>query len=360
MSTGHGNSDPASARTTTRDRGLPPTLRSLLAAAIGVAPLTPLAAPAFHFPTANQALLLPEGGDQFYVGTVGKPWTSGQFGCVRTDGWQMHEGLDIRCLQRDAAGEPTDPVLATADGVVAYVNLQPAWSAYGIYIVVQHRLEGVEIYSLYAHLRHVREGLTAGQPVRAGEPIAVLGRTANTRQAISKDRAHVHFELNLLVTDRYPEWHRRRYPDGRNYHGLWNGLNFLGVDPSLLLLSQHRFPSNFNLVRFLTVRPELCRVAVRATDFPWLRRYPMLVQTNTTPPIAPVAGYELHLDFNGLPMRLFPRTAAELPGKAPFQLISVNAAEYARSPCRRLVVRRGDTWELGRNGKDLLELLTYP
>ena len=35
---------------------------------------------------------------------------------VRSDGWQIHEGLDIRCLQRDKHGEPTDPVMATADG----------------------------------------------------------------------------------------------------------------------------------------------------------------------------------------------------------------------------------------------------
>ena len=51
--------------------------------------------------------------DALKVGTVGQPWTSGTFGCVRSGGWQMHEGLDIRCLQRDKHGEPLDPVLAT-------------------------------------------------------------------------------------------------------------------------------------------------------------------------------------------------------------------------------------------------------
>ena len=82
----------------------------------------------FHLPTANQALFEKGGGERFFVGTVGKPWMSGTFGCVRSEGWQMHEGIDIRCLQRDKRGEPTDPVLATADGTVAYISTRPSLS----------------------------------------------------------------------------------------------------------------------------------------------------------------------------------------------------------------------------------------
>src|ERR1043165_1033757 len=72
-------------------------------------------------PTANRALLHRGHEEEFFVGTAGKPWMSGSFGCGRTDGWQMHEGLDIRCLQRDRRNEPLDPVMATADGVVVYL-----------------------------------------------------------------------------------------------------------------------------------------------------------------------------------------------------------------------------------------------
>lgn len=34
-----------------------------------------------------------------------------------------------------------------------------------------------------------------------------LGRTTNTRESITKDRAHCHFEINLVVNDRYAQWH---------------------------------------------------------------------------------------------------------------------------------------------------------
>src|SRR6476661_283831 len=117
----------------------------------------------FQLPTANHALFEKGGEERFFVGTTGKPWTSGTFGCVRTDGRQLHEGLDIRCLQRDKHGEPTDPVMATADGEVAYINRKPGLSNYGNYVVVRHEIGGVEIYSLYAHLSEARDDLKMGQ-----------------------------------------------------------------------------------------------------------------------------------------------------------------------------------------------------
>src|SRR5258705_10628586 len=80
------------------------------------------AADTFRLPTANQAIYEAGHEDKFFAPTPGKTWISGTFGCVRTEGWQLHEGLDIKCLQRDRHNEPTDSVMATADGTVAYVN----------------------------------------------------------------------------------------------------------------------------------------------------------------------------------------------------------------------------------------------
>src|SRR5688500_6581207 len=44
----------------------------------------------FHLPTANRALFEKDGEERFFVGTTGKPWPSGTFGCVRSEGWQFH------------------------------------------------------------------------------------------------------------------------------------------------------------------------------------------------------------------------------------------------------------------------------
>jgi len=313
----------------------------------------------FLLPTANRAIFDPGSEERYFVGTVGKPWMSGTFGCVRTEGWQLHEGLDIRCIERDKRGEPTDPVLATADGTVAYINRRPSLSNYGNYLILRHVIEGVEIYSLYAHLKEFRPGLKTGDAVKAGEAVATMGRTSNTAQSISKERAHLHFELNLVVNERFPEWHRKSSPGQRNDHGGWNGQNFIGLDPWKLLIEQQRLGAKFSLVEFLRGQTELCRVLVRDADFPWARRYPMLVKPNPVAQREGVAGYELALNFNGLPFELVPRAASEIKSKSKFQLVSVNAGERTKCPCRKLVSPRGSGWVLTNTGLRLLELLTY-
>ena len=108
----------------------------------------------FRFPTANHFLYEPGKELEFFAPTApDKPWTSGSFGCVRDNGGRIHEGLDIRCLQRDKRGEPTDPVMATAVGTVVYFNTRPSLSNFGNYVVLRHVIDGIEIYSLYGHLR---------------------------------------------------------------------------------------------------------------------------------------------------------------------------------------------------------------
>jgi murein DD-endopeptidase MepM/ murein hydrolase activator NlpD len=313
----------------------------------------------FRLPTANHALFDKGGEERFFVGTVGKPWVTGTFGCVRSGGWQMHEGLDIRCLQRDGHGEPTDPVLAAADGTVVYISMRPSLSNYGNYLILQHQVEGLEVYSLYAHLREIRQDLKVGQPVKAGESVAIMGRTANTRESISKDRAHVHFELNLLVNDRFASWYKKTFPGQRNDHGEWNGQNLLGIDPKAILLSEHEADAKFSLVAFLQDQPELCRVLVHKTYFPWLKRYSPLVRPNPLAEKEGVAGYEIALNFNGVPFELIPRAASQIKGKGKFRLISVNEPEYHKNPARRLVAKRGARWELTSHGLNLLEMLTY-
>ncbi|MCX6895113.1 MAG: M23 family metallopeptidase [Verrucomicrobia bacterium] len=313
----------------------------------------------FHLPTANRALFEKGGEEKYFAATPGKTWVSGTFGCVRTDGWQMHEGLDIRCLQHDKHGEPVDPVAATADGEVAYLNAKPSLSNYGNYLILRHRIEGMEIFSLYAHLSRIEPGLRPGTAVRAGQVVGTMGRTSNTGERIGKDRAHVHFELNLLVNDRFPDWFKRNAPGERNDHGVWNGQNLVGIDPRLVFLEQQRLGAKFSLVQFLRSQTELCRVFVRAPEFSWLKRYPQLIRRNPRAEKEGVAGYEIALNFNALPYELTPRAAAEIKGAAKFQLLSVNAAEQQKNPARRLVTQRGSRWELADRGLKALGLLTY-
>jgi len=104
---------------------------------------------------------------------------------------------------------------------------------------------------------------------------------------------------------------------------------------------------------------ELCRVFVRATNFSYLKRYAPLVLKNPRADKEGVAGYELVLNYNGVPFALLPRAASEIKGSAKFQLLSVNEAVQKANPCRKLVVKRGSRWQLTDAGTREIELLTY-
>jgi murein DD-endopeptidase MepM/ murein hydrolase activator NlpD len=313
----------------------------------------------FRFPTANRFLYEPGSELKFFAPTApDKPWTSGSFGCVRNNGGRLHEGLDIRHLQTDRHGEPTDPVMATADGTVVYFSTRAALSNYGRYIVIRHVVESIEIYSLYAHLSVIRPGLKIGDVVKAGDIIAVMGRTSNA-ETILKERAHVHFELDVLVNDNFPTWFRRASPGERNDHGEWNGQNLNGLDAREILLQEHNPNGTFSLLKFLRGQTELCRVLVRATNFPYLRRYPMLIQKNPIAEKEGVTGYEIALNYNGVAFALMPRAASEIKSPARIQLLSVNGTEQKANPCRHLVVLRRGHWELGNEGLREVELLIY-
>ncbi|MGV3774216.1 MAG: M23 family metallopeptidase [Verrucomicrobiales bacterium] len=312
----------------------------------------------FVLPTPNEALLkgAPE---KYFVGTVGRTWESGTFGCVRSEGFQMHEGLDIKAVNRDSKGEPADPIFAAAPGKVAYINSKSGLSNFGRYVVLQHKIEGIDVYTTYAHLKDFEPGIKVGAAVKSGQKIATMGRTTNTRQAISKERGHLHFEINLKLSDRFIPWQKKRYPGQRNDHGEWNGKNFLGLDPRLALIQQNQQGKDFSLLSFIRNQPELCRVIVRDSNFGWLRRYTPLVLRNRAAEKAGVAGYEVFLNNNGVPYKLIPRSADEISGRAHLEVISVNAAEQQANPCRKLVAKAGGKWVLGKGGKEALDLLLY-
>jgi peptidoglycan LD-endopeptidase LytH len=330
----------------------------LFAAAILYSSASLFAQSPFQFPTANHALYQPGGELNFFAPTASdKPWTSGSFGCVRDNATRMHEGLDIRHLQTDRRGEPTDPIMATADGTVVYFSKKPGLSNYGNYIVIRHVVEGLEIYSLYAHLSAISLDLKIGAAVKAGQVIAIMGRTSDA-EVITRDRAHVHFELNVLMNDNFAAWFKKSSAE-RNDHGEWNGQNLNGLDPREILIGEHNPKGGFSLLNFLRGQTELCRVLVRATGFPYLKRYPQLVLKNPVADKEGVAGYEIVLNYNGVPFAFLPRAASEIKGGAKFQLLSVNEAEERANPCRKLVVKRGNHWQLADAGLRELELLTY-
>jgi hypothetical protein len=202
-------------------------------------------------------------------------------------------------------------------------------------------------------------GLSVGDKVRRGQTIATMGRTSNTRQAISKERSHLHFEITLRLNDRYSTWHNAKMKGYRNDHGNWNGRNFIGIDPRAVFLAQEKLGSKFSFLNHVRARTELCRVLVRDTKFSWLRHYAPLIRRNPVVDREGVAAYEISFDYNGLPYLLVPRANSEIGTGPRVKLLSVNDKEQSSKPCRKIVTKRNGQWQLATTGSQLVDLLLY-
>lgn len=275
---------------------------SLLALLTGFLPAQQL-----QLPTANHALFgSPAEFFQFvdrdFDGAKTTPWEGGQFGFVRDPRHiggriayaRFHEGLDIKPLQRDAKSNPQDEVGAIADGVVAYVAASSGLSNYGRYIVVQHNWGGSPFFSLYAHLASAQ--VSAGQKVKAGTTLGILGYTGS---GIDQRRAHLHVELNLFLSSRFEAWHNANFPTP-NHHGLYNGLNLIGLDLQSLYLAQQKNPS-LTAASAVRATESSYRVAVPGdAEMEILKNYPWLLDGPR--PSGKPASWEITFSRWGLPL----------------------------------------------------------
>jgi murein DD-endopeptidase MepM/ murein hydrolase activator NlpD len=157
-------------------------------------------------------------------------WESGAFGGVRSGGIQFHEGIDIRPVSRNRQGEPTDSVFAAMAGVVRHVSSKAGNSSYGRYIVLEHPDISPGVYTLYAHLASIGREVRVGAKVELGQTIGVMGHSSGGYM-IPRDRAHLHFEIGLMLTRNFQSWYDSKKFGSRNDHSLWNGMNLIGIDP---------------------------------------------------------------------------------------------------------------------------------
>lgn len=280
---------------------------------------------------------------------------SGTFGGVRTGGAQFHEGLDIKCAVRDRRGEPQDAVYAAMNGVVRHVSSRPGNSSYGRYVVLEHPQHAPAVYTLYAHLSRIAPGLSNGIPVKAGQELGTVGYSAD--RPFPKERAHLHFELGLMVTNDFQRWYNARKFGSRNEHGVWNGMNLLGVDP-LQVFDDWRSGRIATMQDVFRQMPEVARVRIATLKTPdFVTRYPSLL---TKPvPLGPVAGWEISFGWTGLPFAWTPLTAAEVVGlpRGKPQIVSADTATDRRERSKSIAVKKRGTWVPGKDLETVLQQL---
>lgn len=281
---------------------------------------------------------------------------SGGFGGVRSAGTRFHEGIDIRPVQRDRRGEPLDEVFAALTGVVRHVSHSPGDSSYGRYVVLEHPALTPAVYTLYAHLARIAPGIRPGQNVAAGQVLGVMGHSSGGYM-IPVARSHLHFEIGVMLTLDFQSWYDRRKFGSRNEHGVWNGMNLMGIDP-LEFFDQWRAGRMAGVQDHFRAMETVVRLRLATMKKPdFITRYPALL---TRPlPIGPVAGWEIRCNWTGLPFSWTPLTSSEVAGLRPNQpqVVEVNAARDRREKSRSLAVQRRGAWVPGKDLETVLQLL---
>lgn len=93
-----------------------------------------------------------------------------------------HEGADF-------AGPIGTPIYAIAEGTVTHAG--PSSYGVGVYVSIDHVIDGKKIGSLYGHMPNGGPKVQAGQKVKAGQQIGVVGNSGNSTGP------HLHFGLWL-------------------------------------------------------------------------------------------------------------------------------------------------------------------
>jgi len=249
-----------------------------------------------------------------FEGRQTQPWEGGQYGYVRGPRrvganvlfGHLHEGIDISPVRRRADGEPLDLVRAAAAGRVVHASPLPGASNYGCYVVLEHRIDGCPYYTLYAHLRKVL--VAPGQSIAQGE---VLGEMGHTGEGLNRERSHVHFEVCLLASSKFQEWYDLYQKSSPNKHGLFNGMNLIGMDPAALLRGVRENP-RLTIPEFVRSLKPLFRITLNdSPKFELVRRYPWLVDAGE---MAAPPAWTITFSETGVPMRA---TASPQPVAEP-------------------------------------------
>ena len=319
------------------------SLRSrVLLLLIASCPTLPTSATEVAWPTSLEVRAV-RTAEEYLQPTVSGRLESALFGMVREEGRRFHEGLDIRPAKRDAAGEPLDLVRAAMDGQVAYVNPHSN-GPYGRYIVLVHPGAELPVYTLYAHLAAIAPVAKVAAFVRRGETLGRLGRTSAGATPITSDRAHLHFEVGLLLSTGFRRWYAAQ-PEHRlspNLHGLYNGQNLIGMDP-LPLVTQ----SQVDVLTLVRRQPVALTVTMRTRLTPdFVQRYPLLARGEANR----AAGWHVEFSWQGMPLRWTALEAGhpQLPA-GKWQLQAVDPA------LRSILIRRQMLAADGRSAGDLLK-----
>jgi hypothetical protein len=233
---------------------------------------------------------------------------------------------------------------------VVRVNLDEKISDYGKQVIVKHLWGKQSIFTIYGHLASI--GVEVGQKVKAGDPLGVMGWTG---PGLTRDRAHLHFEIAFQINGKFAEWVDTAKP-GRlwqpNRHGEWNGLNLMGIDPIPLLKASNQ-GTPLTCEEALSKQP--CGFTVRVPPFMGTPTWMQWVESKS--PSALPLSWDIEMTPWGLPLRM--EAGSEVVVE-PVLIANPGKPSEGKYYCRGLVQADGKGgMKLSKFGRQTMEMMLF-
>jgi len=215
--------------------------------------------------------------------------------------------------------------------------------------VVEHRWDGSSYYCLYGHLSSI--AVKPGAQVQRGGILGVMGHTG---EGLNQARAHLHLELNLMLSRHFEGWYDHSFKNDPNHHGIYNGFNLAGIDIARFYLELRKRPA-LTIPEFLSEEEVFYKVIVpKSTYFDLANLYPWMIRN-----IGDVRAEAWEVSFNraGVPLKIEPIRETVSEPKLSYAQPSRTDYSYLT---RGVIGGRGGHPTLTDSGKSLMKLLTYP
>jgi hypothetical protein len=103
-----------------------------------------------------------------------------------------------------------------------------------------------------------------------------------TGTGLNRERAHLHLELNLILSREFESWYNAFFRNDPNHNGIYNGMNLAGLDIARLYLALHKNPS-LTIPEFLGREETFYKVTVpKSRHFELARLYPWMLTEDRT------------------------------------------------------------------------------
>jgi hypothetical protein len=225
----------------------------------------------------------------------------------------------------------------------------PGYSNYGKYIVIEHRWDGSSYYSLYGHLSSI--AVQPGDTVKRGQSIAVMGYTG---AGLNQERAHLHLELNLMLSRRFDAWYNAFFKNDPNHNGIYNGMNLAGLDIARFYLALRKNPS-LTIPEFLSTEETFYKVTLpKSRYFKLPKLYPWMLATAAR---NDKSSWEISLARSGLPLKIEPSDKHVTQPELSY--VKKSSIDYSHLT-RDVISGRGANAHFTDYGRQLVRLLIYP